>query len=214
MDPSTILTGTFAFFFRALVAQPFTTPSSAMAPTLEPGNYLWAAKFSYGYSNFSLPAGHALPAFSFAKSGPRRGDVVIFRLPSDPSVDYIMRVVGLPGDQIELRSGVVYLNGKALPREAAGDYAGSADFPGGKLFKETLPDGRAYLVLDSGDDPFTDDKQPVMVPAGHYFVMGDNRDNANDSRFGVGFVPEANIVAKAISVVTWPNGTYTLRDVK
>lgn len=214
MEPSVVLTSTFAFFFRALVAQPFSVPSSAMAPTLEPGDYLWASKFAYGYSNFSLPFGHVLPTFTYAKSAPRRGDVVVFRLPSDPSVEYIKRIVGLPGDRVQIKDGVTYLNGTALARTAAGDYPGGADFKGGHLFTETLPDGRNYVVLDSADDPSTDNTDEVTVPRGHYFVMGDNRDNTNDSRFGVGFVPEANIFAKAMIVVTWPNGRYTAHDVK
>ena len=214
MDPGVIVTSTFAFFFRVFVAQPFSVPSSAMAPTLEPGDYLWASKFAYGYSNFSLPFGHILPTFTYAKSAPRRGDVVVFRLPSDPSVEYIMRIVGLPGDKVQLKGGITYLNGTALAQTEAGSYPGGADFEGGKLLIEKLPDGRQHTILDSVDDPFMDNAGAVTVPSGHYFVMGDNRDNANDSRFGVGFVPEANIVAKVLVAVTWPGGKFTMREVK
>lgn len=215
MDLGIILTSTFAFLFRALVAQPFDIPSAAMAPTLEPRDYVWATKFSYGYSNLSLPSGEMLPAFTFAKTAPQRGDVVIFGLPSNPSVDYIKRVIGLPGDTIAVKSGVVIINGTAVAKEAVGAYSGAlAEFKDGRLFAETLPEGKRYTVLDMVDDEFTDNMDSVTIPPGHYFVMGDNRDNSSDSRFGVGFLPEANIIAKVVVIVTWPGGKFTMRDVK
>lgn len=214
----TILASTFALLFRALVAQPFTIPSASMAPTVEVGDYVWSSKFSYGYSNFSLPMGDILPAFTFAKTGPQRGDVVIFRLPSDPSIDYIKRVVGLPGDTVQIRDGITYLNGTALKREPAGSYDGPAgpfaEDIEARTFTETLPDGRRYVIIEMTEQTMGDNTAVFDVPPGHYFVMGDNRDNASDSRFGVGFVPEANIIAKALVAVTWPGGKFTLRDVK
>jgi signal peptidase I len=213
----TILAGTFVFLFRALVAQPFLTPSASMAPTLEVGDYLWTSKFSYGYSNYSFPFGAVLPAFTFGKTGPARGDVVVFALPSDPSTDYVKRVVGLPGDTVQVREGVTYLNGVALTREAAGSYdleAASA-LGEGTVSKviETLPDGRSYAIIEMPGWSAGDDTRLFTVPPGHYFVMGDNRDNSSDSRFHtVGFVPTANIHSKVVAVFTWPDGKFNRRD--
>lgn len=213
-----ILASTFALLFRALLAQPFTIPSASMAPTIEVGDYIWSSKFSYGYSNLSLPMGEMLPAFTFARTGPQRGDVVIFRLPSNPSIDYIKRVIGLPGDTVQIRNGITYLNGTALKREPTGSYDGPAGpFPEdieARTFTETLPGGRSYAIIEMTEETIGDDTAVFDVPPGHYFVMGDNRDNASDSRFGVGFVPEANIIGKALVAITWPGGKFTMRDVK
>jgi signal peptidase I len=117
-----ILVGTFVFFFRVFVAQPFTVPAASMSPTIESGEYVWASKFAYGYSNYSLPFGAALPAFTYAKTGPRRGDVVVFRLPSDSSTDYVKRVIGVAGDKVQVKDGITYLNGAPLKRGPLGRY--------------------------------------------------------------------------------------------
>ena len=218
MDGITILGGTVALLFRAFVAQPYDIPASSMAPTLEVGDTVWATKFSYGYSNLSQPLGHILPGFTYGKTGPARGDVVIFRLPTDPSVDYVKRVIGLPGDTVQVRRGVTYLNGTPLARTQNGIYAGpamemSADRTA-EAFTETLPDGRHYTIIEMGTPTPGDETDIFTVPDGHYFMLGDNRDNSNDSRFSVGFVQEANIIAKVAVVITWPNGTFTRREVK
>jgi len=217
MDGITILGGAFALLFRALVAQPFTIPASSMAPTLEVGDYVWATKFSYGYSNFSLPYGQAWPAFTYARTGPRRGDVIVFRPAEQPSTDYVKRVIGLPGDTVQVKEGIVWLNGAALARKPAGTHdaqAGMNEEETMQRFVETLPDGRSYEVIEMAVMSMGDNTGIFTVPAGHYFVMGDNRDNSDDSRFSLGFVPEANIYAKVVVAITWPNGQFTRRDVK
>lgn len=215
MDALFILGSTFNFLVRVLVAQPYDIPSAAMAPTLETGDYVWAVKFAYGYSNLSLPLGENLPAFTYAKTEPRRGDVVVFRPAGFPSVNYVMRVVGLAGDTVAMRGGIVYINGAAVPLTAAGAYSGALeDYAGGRLYWETLPGGRRHKVLDTVDAGFADDTEAKTVPAGHYFVLGDNRDNSNDSRFSTGVVPGANIIAKVVLSVTWPAGRYTAHAIE
>jgi signal peptidase I len=164
--------------------------------------YLFVSKYSYGYSKFSLPL--SPPIFSGRIPGdwlPQRGDVVVFRLPKDTSTDYIKRVIGLPGDKIQVIDGVLNINGVPVKRERAPDFVeteeGTSEAPV-KRWKETLPNGVSYYALDLVDNGFADNTQVYTVPADHYFMMGDNRDNSTDSRFSqVGMVPFENIVGKA-----------------
>lgn len=218
MDPSSIITGAIAVMFRVFVAQPFTIPASSMAPTLELDDYVWVTKFSYGYSNYSFPLGQALPSFTYAKTDPDRGDVIVFRPPHSSGTDYVKRVIGLPGDKVKVENGITYLNDQALPLQKVGPYQismGPADLQ--KLqatkLRETLPGGRSYFIVDSGPS-VGDDTPAFVVPADHYFVMGDNRDNSSDSRFSVGFVPKANIIGKAVIAISWPDGQFTQREIK
>jgi signal peptidase I len=196
--------------WRGLGFQPFSLPSGSMMPTLEVGNYMVAAKFPYGFKNFSLPFGRFLPEFGIATESPKRGDVVIFRLPSDPSIDYVMRVVGLPGDAVQVTNGITYINGAALKREPAGTYSDtdseSATYKDVPLFREYTPEGSSYLVMELEDDSQGDNTELFTVPDGHYFVMGDNRDNSSDSRYNVGYVPESHIYSKATFVVSQSGG--------
>jgi signal peptidase I len=207
--------------FRSFVFSPFNIPSESMLPRLMNGDYLLAAKWPYGYSKYSLPLSLPLLPDRYFAHQPERGDVVIFKAPPLNDTDYIKRVIGLPGDQIQMIGGQLNINGKPVPKVRIADFeiavspntrcylpqfeASGADgsrychYP---RYRETLPNGRSYDVLDLGITP-QDDTPPILVPEGHLFLMGDNRDNSLDSRFpavpgqGIGIVPQANLVGKA-----------------
>lgn len=191
-----------ALVIRTFLFQPFNIPSGSMKATLLVGDYLFVSKYSYGYSHYSLPL--SPPIFAGRIPGgftPQRGDVVVFRLPRDTSVDYIKRVIGLPGDRIQVTGGVVSINGVPVKHERAPDFIETEetghDTPV-KRWKDTLPNGKSFYTLDLVDNGFADNTQVYTVPPGNYFMMGDNRDNSTDSRFAqVGFVPFENIIGKA-----------------
>jgi signal peptidase I len=188
-----------ALLIRTLLFQPFNIPSGSMKGTLLVGDYLFVSQYSYGYSRYSLPL--SLPLFSGRIFGtaPERGDVAVFALPTDTSTDYIKRVIGLPGDRIRMIDGVLHINGVPVRRERIGDFVDDEDGSRVRRWRETLPNGVSYETLDLQDNGFLDNTEEYAVPAGHYFMMGDNRDNSADSRVlsAVGYVPFENLVGKA-----------------
>lgn len=189
-----------ALVIRTLLFQPFSIPSGSMRPTLLEGDYLFVTKWAYGYSNASLPFSPNLFNGRIWGSEPERGDVVVFKFPPDPSLDYIKRVVGMPGDTIQMRDGVLHINGEPVGRELVGEITDEDVTEMTRpveVWRETLPNGVSYDTLDLTPNSIGDNTREFEVPAGHYFMMGDNRDNSTDSRFSVGYVPYENLVGRA-----------------
>lgn len=190
-----------AVIVRSFFFEPFHIPSGSMKPNLLIGDYIFVSKFSYGYSRYSFPLGYKFFEGRIFSSTPKRGDVVVFRLPSDPKVNYVKRLIGFPGDKIQVRDGVVYLNNRKIEKVSDG-FFDDKDLDIGKSkipqFSETLPEGKVVTTLDQAISP-QDNTGIYEVPQGHYFMMGDNRDNSQDSRFlnEVGYVPEENLIGRA-----------------
>lgn len=224
-----------AMLIRAFLFQPFTIPSGSMRPTLYVGDYLLTAKYAYGYSHYSLPFSPNLFSGRIWSAEPKRGDIVVFRNPNDTGTDFIKRVIGLPGDTVQMQNGIIYLNGQPVPRvkigetanidavgcippdpsgrtviAAAPDGIGEAcdsgrgqhlfdpaqDRPVG-VYRETLPNGVSYNSFDIYPLGYLDNTRLFEVPQGYYFMMGDNRDNSDDSRESVGYVPFENLIGRA-----------------
>ncbi len=194
-----------ALVIRTFLFQPFNIPSGSMKGTLLVGDYLFVSKYSYGFSRYSLPFYNpsAWTGRVFG-SKPERGDIVVFRLPADDTTDYIKRVIGLPGDRIQVKNGLLFINDVPVQRAQMPDFVGEEPCPSTfvsrvKRWKETLPNGVSYETLDCTDrGGFPDTTDVYTVPPNNYFMMGDNRDNSTDSRFpSVGFVPFDNLVGRA-----------------
>ncbi|WP_082649828.1 signal peptidase I [Bradyrhizobium lablabi] len=190
--------------FRTFLFQPFYIPARSMMPTLLEGDSLFVSKYAYGYSRYSLPLSPRLFSGRIFGSVPERGDVVVFRAPRNDAVDYIKRVIGLPGDRIQMQQGLLYINGVPVQRQRLSDVVGDEPCGAGdgkrtKRWRETLVNGVSHETLDCVDNGFYDNTRVYDVPAGHVFVLGDNRDNSTDSRVlsAIGYVPVENIVGRA-----------------
>ncbi|MEH3106518.1 MAG: signal peptidase I [Sphingomonas fennica] len=229
-----------AVLLRSFVFATFVIPSESMLPRLMVGDYLFVAKWPYGFSRYSLPFAPPLFAGRIGERLPERGDVVVFKAPPTRRVDYIKRVIGLPGDRVAMDGGRIVLNGAPVPKLRVADLlvpvspnspcrpapparialereADGSEACRYRRYRETLPGGRAYEVIDLGDTT-ADDRGPVTVPPGHLFLMGDNRDRSADSRFpaeeggGVGLVPLVNLVGRAEIGVFSTDGSARLLD--
>jgi signal peptidase I len=202
-----------AVVVRTFLFEPFNIPSGSMIPTLLVGDYVFTEKWAYGYSHFSFPFSPDLFGGRILFRMPHRGDVAVFRETNDTSVDYIKRIIGLPGDHVQMRGGELYLNGAKVPRRDLGDYT-AVDEHGteteARRFDELLPASGdahgtvAHAILKETDEGPANDTPDFVVPAGDFFAMGDNRDDSADSRFpnpvGVGFVPMENLVGRAVVI--------------
>ena len=201
-----------AMVIRTVLFQPFTIPSGSMMPTLLVGDYIFVNKFAYGYSKYSMPFSPNLFSGRILQfSEPKRGDVIVFRLPSHPDIDYIKRLIGLPGDKVQMINGVLHVNGQAVPKVVDGTFTSDYALDPGTnvpVYRETLDNGVTYDTLDHSPVSRGDNTQEFVVPEGHYFFMGDNRDNSLDSRFDVGYVPAENLVGRA-SVIFFSLGNDT-----
>ncbi len=202
-----------ALVIRTFAYEPFNIPSGSMKSTLLIGDYLFVSKSAYGYSRYSFDLfGWDIVPPSLGDEGnrmmfsePKRGDVAVFKLPSDNKTDYIKRIVGLPGDRIQVTDGVLIINGVALKRERVGDFIETNAYGRSRRivrYIETMPNGRRYETLDIDFHGANDNTEVFVVPEGHYFAMGDNRDNSLDSRVsadrgGVGFIPAENLIGRA-----------------
>ena len=196
-----MIAGSIAIIFRSIFFEPFNIPSGSMIPTLLVGDYLFVSKYSYGYSKYSFPFGVVPIDDRLLDKNPKRGDVIVFRKPGDESIDYIKRLIGLPGDTVQVRNGILLVNNKEAKRLKTNMGKMKNIFGQEKVFieyKEKFENTNFHKIIESSDsDPF-DNTIEFIVPENNFFFMGDNRDNSRDSRTSeVGFVPKKNLIGKA-----------------
>ena len=210
-----IYAGLIAVGVRTVAYEPFNIPSGSMIPTLLVGDYLFVSKMSYGYSRYSLPFSPNIISDRLLFEEPERGDVAVFKLPSNPSVDYIKRIVGLPGDKIQVKNGILHINGEPVKRERIEDFVNIDPWGNTQSFAqyiEVLPNGVRHKIIEATDNGSLDNTSVYTVPEGHYFAMGDNRDNSSDSRVqsSVGFIPRQNLVGRAEFLFFSTDGSASL----
>ena len=197
-----------ALAIRSLVFEPYNIPSSSMVPTLLIGDYLFITKFDYGYSRHSFPLSlPIIPKGRLFYVQPERGDIVVFKKPPENKTDYIKRVIGLPGDTIQIKNGRLYINDQVVPREDQGQEYWDTE-AGRQLYTryiETLPNGVVHVIYELTDNNIYDETDPITVPENYFFMMGDNRDNSLDSRY-FGLVPAENLEGKARLIFYSTNG--------
>lgn len=191
-----------ALIVRTFLFEPFNIPSTSMVPSLLVGDYLFISKYSYGYSRYSFPFGLGGFDGRIQAKEPNRGDVIVFKLPSNPSIDYVKRLIGMPGDTIQMINGRLYINDEIVPRESKGmaEYTKENGMSGKVMaYEETLPNGAKHMIYEESDYGQLDNTDKYAIPEGHYFMMGDNRDNSQDSRVSsaVGYVPFENLEGRA-----------------
>ncbi len=210
-----------ALLIRSFIFEPFNIPSGSMKPNLLVGDFIFVSKYSYGFSKHSLPFSIPLIPGKIFSNTPERGDVVVFKTPENNRTDYIKRVIGLPGDKIQIKNGIIFINGSEILRKKLNDFIDTDINTNNKrvrMYNEYFYN-KEINILDITDDGIADNTQLFIVPESHFFVMGDNRDNSQDSRFinTVGFIPYENLVGKAefiffslenarfLQIWKWPN---------
>ncbi|MCP4395441.1 MAG: signal peptidase I [Alphaproteobacteria bacterium] len=205
-----------ALIIRMFAFEPFNIPSGSMIPNLLIGDYLFVSKYSYGYSKYSFPFSPVDFKGRLFETEPKRGDIIVFRYPAQPNVDFIKRLIGLPGDKIQVKNGILHINGKPIEREKV---KGEEEYIYREIngnvkrfakYKETLPEGKSYNVIEVSDTAEFDNTEIFTVPENHYFMMGDNRDNSSDSRSKVGFVPKENLIGRAEFIFFSNDGTESM----